>query len=135
MIFYHRPKFSSKSFNYSLLSSFLFVLLGVYFIILQKAPLVIQYVTLLVGIFSVLHHLRSYNEEYRDIIRILDIMFANALAIAVFYYQPTLVTLLFGILLLGTFLSIQYWMTSNKYKSLVHALFHTSICIFLFFSF
>ena len=135
MILYHSPSFSSKNFNYSLLSSSFFVLLGLYFVIFQKAPLVIQYVISMVGIFSVVHHLRNYDEEYNDIIRMFDIFFANLLAICVFYYRPTLATLLFGILLLSTFLSIQYWITSNKYKSLVHAVFHTSICIFLFLSF
>lgn len=135
MILYHTPTFSSNCLNYSLVSSSLFIVVGLYFLVFQKAPTPVGYTTLLVGIFSIVHHLRNYNEEYDDIIRIVDIFFANLLALCVLYYRPTLVTLLFGVILLCAFLSIQYWITSAKYQSILHALFHISICIFLLFSF
>lgn len=134
MILYHIPTFSSNCFIFFFVSSSLFILVGLYFLVFQKAPTPVIYTTLLVGIFSMIHHLRNYDEEYDDIVRIVDIFFANLLALCVLYYRPTMVTLLFGVILLCTFLSIQYWI-KYWYKSMVHALFHTSICIFLLFSF
>ena len=134
MIFYYKPSFKWTYPNYSLLSSFLFILLGIYFIITKQAPIIIQNITLIVGIISVIHHCRTFDEDFNDIFRMIDIFFANLLVVLIFYYKPTYDTFCFGLFLLFFFLMIQKFY-SNRNKSFFHAIFHLLICIFIFFRF
>ena len=134
MIFYYKPSFKWNYPNYSLFSSLLFIIVGMYLMITEQGPSTIQYMTLIVGLISVIHHCRTNDENFHDIFRMIDIFCANLLGLLVFYYKPTYDTLYFGIFILFIFILIQK-LNCNRNKSFFHALFHISICIFILYSF
>ena len=132
MKFYICPTFSKKKFYYSCYSSFLFVLLGLYFIISKKAGKILQYGLILMGLISMVHHCRSFTDDYQDIFRYIDMICANLLALIVFFDHPTKTTFFLGCFVLLLYLYIQNICRSPVYKSLFHALFHTIMCLIIF---
>ena len=71
MKFYIKPCFSKEKSYYSLVTSFLIFSFSIYYILSNKGTVSLQYLLFLVGFTSILHHCRSFSDEYKDFIRIL----------------------------------------------------------------
>ena len=134
MKFYIIPSFSSTKFYYSFYSSFLFILLGLYFIMTKRATKSIQYSLVLVGVISTIHHCRSFSDEYNDMVRLIDISCACFIAFLIIYNNFTINVLFVATCIVGFFLYIQNSNNLNsKQKSLLHGIFHISVCLSVFF--
>lgn len=131
MKFYICPSFSKQKSYYSLFTSFLLLFLSINFIYYKKGPELLQFLLCLVGIFSVIHHSRSFSDEYNDFICILDRIFANLLGIYIlFLYQNNRT---FGIIIFISFLFvfIQNKCQSPKNQSFLHSFIHILVCMIL----
>lgn len=134
MKFYIIPSFCSTKFYYSFYSSFLFILLGFYFIMTKRATKPIQYTLIFVGVISTIHHCRSFSDEYNDIFRLIDISCACLLAFLILYVNYTMNVLFVATCIVGFFLYIQNSNDLNsEQKSLYHGIFHIIVCLSVFF--
>ncbi len=132
MQFYIPPEISKDKYYYSWFSSFLFVILGVYFIVTNRATKSIQYTLLVVGVLSVIHNIRTFDDEYNDIIRHIDILFASLLAYLIYKSNPTRTTIIFGYFTLVLFLYISHVSTNSLSRSLLHSFLHILVCLYIF---
>lgn len=131
MIFYIKPCFSKEKSYYSLVTSFLIFSFSIYYILFNKGTVSLQYLLFLVGFTSILHHCRSFSHEYKDFIRILDIVFANILGIYILYLYYNCLT--FGILIIISFVFLysQNKCKSSKNQSFLHSFIHILVCLIL----
>jgi len=131
MKFYILPSYSPKKFYYSWYSSFLFIVLGIYFILKDLSSKWVQYNLLLVGFISIIHHRRSFEDEYHDIYRLVDIFFALLLSFRIVYENCTPDILFIGTCFIFFFLFTQIILSPKnpKMKSILHALLHLFACI------
>lgn len=131
MKFYHTPSFSINKPYYSLYTSILLLLLSFYFIYTNKGTLSLRILLFLVGFISTIHHCRTFDDEYRDVFRVLDMLFANLLGLYILYLYQNTIT--YGILLFVSlfFLYIQLKCKSSKTQSLLHSYIHILVAMVL----
>lgn len=131
MKFYIKPCFSFNKKYYSLYTSFILLLLSFYLISTNKGTLTLQYLLLIVGFISIIHHCRSFEDEYNDIFRIIDICFANILGLYIIYLYPNEIT--FGIIFIISFLFLytQNKCKSSKIQSILHSFIHILVSLII----
>lgn len=131
MKFYIKPSFSLNKKYYSLYTSILLLLLSIYLLYKNKGTLILQYLLFIVGFISIIHHCRSFDDEYNDIFRIIDICFANILGLYIIYLYPNEITFGFIFLISFLFLYTQNKCKSSKVQSLLHSIIHISVIIII----
>ena len=134
MKFYHTPSFSINKPYYSLYTSILLLLLSLYFIYTNKGTLSLRILLFLVGFISTIHHCRTFDDEYRDVFRVLDMFFANLLGLYILYLYQNTIT--YGIILSVCllYLYIQLKCKSLKLQSLLHSYIHILVAMVLLFN-
>jgi len=134
MKFYSKPCFSKEKSYYSLLTSFLIFSFSIYYILSNKGTVSLQYLLFLVGFTSIIHHCRSFSDEYNDFICILDRIFANILGFYIIFLYQNYIT--FGILIIISFLFLytQNKCKSSKNQSFLHSFIHILVCLILVFN-
>ena len=135
MKFYIFPTISISKNYYSFYTSFGFLLLYLYLTFYQKGPPLLQNVILLVAIFSMIHHVRSFEDDYHDFFRYMDILLATCLSVLILFYYFNQVTIFFGILLVSLFFYIQIKCKSfPKKQSILHACLHLLVISLLIYN-
>ena len=134
MKFYITPSIDSSKSYYSLYTSVLFVILSFYLGYYKKCPSIVYLTILVVGFVSMIHHARSFEDEYDDVFRYVDIFFAFSLSILIIYFYLHKVTIVFGIFLVSLFVYIQKNCTSPRIKSILHAIFHLLVIFLLLYN-
>jgi hypothetical protein len=134
MKFYYTPSLSFNKTYYSLYTSLLLLSLSLYFIYTKKGTLLLRNLLFLVGFLSTIHHCRTFDDEYRDVFRILDMFFANLLGLYILYLYQNTIT--YGIILSVCllFLYIQLQCKSSKLQSLLHSYIHILVAAVLLFN-
>ena len=69
MKFYICPTFSKKKFYYSCYSSFLCFTWTLFYHFKKVLEKIVQYGLILMGLISMVHHCRSFTDDYQDIFR------------------------------------------------------------------
>ena len=74
MNFYSIPNCMPYSVFFSLYSSYIFIVLGIIILTIPNNPIPIWFgiIQTLVGIISILHHMRPYEQYYNDIIQYIE---------------------------------------------------------------
>jgi hypothetical protein len=134
MKLYYKPSFSSKKKYYSLYSSLTLFVLSLY-IIYRKEKSFLSLLLFITGFISSIHHCRSFEDEYNDICRILDMTFANILGIYILYKHPNQITFggIFAIVCL--FLHLHMQVKSIKLKSFFHSFLHYLLCLLVIYNY
>lgn len=134
MKFYHMPSFSIHKTYYSLSTSLFLLLLSLYFFYTKKGTPLLRNLLFLVGFFSTIHHCRTYEDEYHDVFRILDLFFANLLGLYILYLYQNTIT--YGIILSVCllYLYIQLECKSLKLQSLLSSYIHIIVAMALLFN-
>ena len=131
MKFYCIPTFSKKSFYFSLFTSICFFFVANYFFLQKIYPTPLFIVLLyIVSIVSIFHHVRSYDETFNDVVRWIDIVFANSFGFYVLFFfnkEPNL----FWIFSTCYFFMFTQFAKDTKTKSFFHSLCHSSLLIWL----
>ena len=122
--FYTIPTISSSKYYYSFYTSFGFILLYFYLQCYQKCASILYHTILLVGIVSSIHHIRSFEDDYNDMFRYIDIVLATCFTLLMVFFYWNQVLICFGILLVVFFFYIQTQITSPKKQSIFHAWLH-----------
>ena len=123
------PQFSKEYYYYSFYSSILLLCSSIYLYFMNQS---LSFLLGVVGLLSIFHHSRSYEQEFNDLFRYLDIFFANLLGLYIFYLFPNKETVFFLSLISFLYLSIQK-INSFQYKSLLHSFIHIILCFMIFF--
>jgi hypothetical protein len=131
MKFYYTPCLSSNKVYYSLYTSILLLLLSFYFIYSKKGTPFLRTLLFLVGFISTIHHCRTFDDEYRDVFRILDMFFANLLGLYILYLYRNRTTFIILLAISLLFLYIQLKCKSLKLQSLLHSFIHIFVAIVL----
>lgn len=132
MKIYEYPTFNRGYTYYSLLTSILFILVAIYLyysITTQDLALLLS----LVGLFSVFHHARSYEQNYNDYFRYVDILFANILGLYIMIHFKNIFTLSILGLIICLFFSINKC-SSPKTKSFIHSYLHLLVILVVFYN-
>lgn len=134
MEFYHMPSFSIHKTYYALYTSLFLFSLSLYFFYTKKGTPTLRKLLFLVGFFSTIHHCRTYEDEYHDVFRILDLFFANLLGLYILYLYQNPIT--YGIILIICllFLYIQLECKSSKTQSLLNSYIHILAAMALLFN-
>lgn len=134
MKFYKIPKLCfRKKHYYSLLTSFLLFMTSLYLFERNQTPLILQRLLFLVGVISMIHHCRSFQDDYDDFFRIIDIVFAILLGLCIIYLYPNEKTFLLLILICFLFLHVQFQCKANpKKQSILHSFIHIIVIIIIF---
>lgn len=129
MKFFIFPTFTKTSRYYSFYSSILLLCSSIYLYFMNQS---LSFLLGIVGLLSIFHHSRSYEQEFNDLFRYLDIFFANLLGLYVFYLFPTIYSVFLLSLIGFLFLSLQK-IESPIYKSFFHSIIHILVCFIIFF--
>ena len=111
MIIYKIPKFSCKKPYYSLLSSILMLVVSIY---VQNS------LALVVSIFSIVHHCRTYEDDDHDLVKVFDMMFAILLGISFLQKKDNLKYI---ISIIFIYIFIQF-VKSTHMQSFLHMILH-----------
>jgi hypothetical protein len=123
------PIFSDKYHYYSFYSSILILCTSIY---LFYCNVSLFYLVGIVGLLSIFHHSRAYEQFSNDIFRFIDIFFANLLGIYILYLYPNEITVFLLSVIGFIYLSIQK-IQSFRLKSFLHSLMHFTLCFLIFF--
>ena len=123
------PTFSKENYYYSFYSSIIILCSSIY-LYFMNCPF--SFLVGIVGLLSIIHHTRSYQQKSTDFFRCIDIFFANFLGLYIFYLYPNKETVFFLSLISFLYLLIQK-INSFQYKSLLHSLMHIILCFMIFF--
>lgn len=134
MKLYHKPSFSSQKTYFSLYTSILLLSLSFNFIYAKKGTPFLRTLLFFVGFISTIHHCRTFDDEYCDVFRILDVFLANLLGLYLLYLYQNTIT--YGIILIICllFLYIQPKYHSSKTQSLLNSFIHIFVAMVLLFN-
>lgn len=124
------PTFSKEYYYYSFYSSIIIVCSSIYLYFMNCS---LSFLVGIVGLLSIFHHSRSYEQNSNDFFRCIDIFFANFLGLYIFYLYPNKETVFFLSLISFLYILIQK-INSFPYKSLLHSFMHLILCFMIFFS-
>lgn len=131
MKFYCTPTFPKNSFYFSLWTSISFFFVATYFFFQKKYPSLLFLALLYtVSIVSIFHHVRSYDETFNDVVRWIDIVFANCFGFYLLFFfnkEPNL----FWIFSTCYFFMFTQFAKDTKTKSFFHSLSHSSVLVWL----
>lgn len=119
MKLYKVAKFSCKKPYYSLISSICMFFVSIY---------LKNILAIIVSVFSVLHHCRTYEDDDNDIFRYIDIFFALLLGFS-FALHPENFVYLCLIIFIYSFIQI---VKSSHLKSIMHMILHFVVIYLLF---
>ena len=134
MKFYKIPKFCfRKKYYYSLYTSFFLCMTSLYLFEKKQTPRILQRLLFLVGVISMIHHCRSFQDDYDDFFRIIDIIFANLLGLCILYLYPNQKTFTLLTIICFLFFHVQFQCKSNPQKqSILHSFIHMIVIIIIF---
>lgn len=125
--FYARPLWKKNSAYWSLFSSFIFFPAGLIAVLYRKKndiPVWLGYDIFLVAFVSVFHHMRAYDEEYDDWLRLIDLVIANSLGVILVVLFWNRIGLWVGMTLVVISMVFLQRARLPNTKSLWHAIFH-----------
>ena len=123
------PQFSKEYHYYSFYSSIIILCSSIYLYFMNCS---LSFLVGVVGLLSIFHHSRSYEQKSTDIFRCIDIFFANLLGLYIFYLYPNEETVFFLSLIGFLYLFIKK-INSFQYKSFLHSIMHFLLCFMIFF--
>lgn len=123
------PIFSNEYHYYSFYSSIIILCSSIYLYFMNHS---LSFLLGIVGLLSIFHHSRAYEQEFNDLFRYLDIFIANFSGLYILYVYPTEETVFFLSLISFLYLYIQK-INSFSYKSLLHSIIHLILCFMIFF--
>lgn len=129
---YKYPEFNKNYTYYSFFTSILFILVVIY-LYNSNAERDLTLLLSIVGFFSVIHHARSYEQNYNDYFRYVDILFANILGLYIMIHFKNIFTLSILGLIICLFFSINKC-SSPRTKSLIHSYLHLTVILIIFYN-
>ena len=133
MKFYKVPKFCYGKNYYSLYTSFLLFMASLYLFQNNQGPMILKSSLFFVGLTSMIHHCRSFEDDYNDIFRIIDIIFANLFGLLILYLYPNPKTFALLTFISVLFLHIQFQCKQHpKKQSILHSFIHIFVIMIIF---
>ena len=134
MNFYSIPNCMPYSVFFSLYSSYIFIVLGIFILTIPNNPIPIWFgiIQTLVGIISTLHHMRPYEQYYNDIIQYIDIFLANVYGVCIVYLFKDIITII-SLTLGAIFYTLIKFKKKYWHKSMIHLCMHMCIIVNIFY--